>query len=553
MLSQPISRHGEGETRRRGDASSPSPRLPRVTVSPLLRVAILAIAAISLACGSKPIDPRTVIPADALIYLESSDLGNTLAAIVDNPKFKQLAKSSVDVSALRGVRVSVAVTGFETSEQSVTEENAVLSFRPRFVAVAETNAWGWQTTSFVENKLGEFVNEAYGGEVELDKTPRKDGQYYVWTSQDGSKKAYALQQGSLVYFGNDESAIERCLAVARGEAESIAKSSKITEGERLAFGYISPEGVGQIANIAGVTLAMGASEEGEVKSFIATVLPQQLRNSVKDMTWTATRTDAGIEDKLIVRLDDESARVFNETLIPAADRSGEIADFVPAEFATATRYVIRDPQIAWRSLLLTTRKKTDDTSGALIIAFSGSLFEPYGVENAEAFLSSVGSPILTVKPTGDDDEVAVIAPVKDAAKVRSSLAKEIDFAAPPEMQFGAEFRRSKDGEVGVGIGGDTIVAGETGTVLKCLEAKQARQNTELRQAFAGSDAVATTVATDSDSLAKIVELFSERKNENERVVLTYRTETRFNVNGLERRTTSDFGLIGSLLERIHSE
>jgi hypothetical protein len=148
------------------------------------------------------------------------------------------------------VKVSVAVTGFETSEQSVTEENAVLSFRPRFVAVAETNAWGWQTTSFVENKLGEFVNEAYGGEVELDKTPRKDGQYYVWTSQDGSKKAYALQQGSLVYFGNDESAIERCLAVARGETESIAKSSKITEGERLAFGYISPEGVGQIANIA---------------------------------------------------------------------------------------------------------------------------------------------------------------------------------------------------------------------------------------------------------------------------------------------------------------
>jgi hypothetical protein len=225
-----------------------------------------------------------------------------------------------------------------------------------------------------------------------------------------------------------------------------------------------------------------------VKSFIATVLPQLLRNSVKDMTWTATRTDAGIEDKLIVRLDDESARVFNETLIPAADRSGEIADFVPAEFATATRYMIRDPQIAWRSLLLTTRKKTDDTSGALIIAFSGSLFEPYGVENAEAFLSSVGSPILTVKPTGDDDEVAVIAPVKDAAKIRSSLAKEIDFAAPAEMQFGAEFRRSKDGEVGVGIVGDTIVAGETGTVLKCLEAKQARQNTELRQAFAGSDA-----------------------------------------------------------------
>ena len=516
-----------------------------------LRLCVSAVILLTIACGSKPIDPRTVIPGDALIYLESADLGNTLAAIVENPKFAQLAKTKPDVSALRGVKVSIAVTGFETSEQSVTEENAVLSFRPRFVAVAETNAWSWQTTSFVENKLGEFVNEAYAGEVELEKTPRKDGEYYVWSSQDGHK-AYALQQGSLVYFGNDESAIERCLSVGRGEAESIAKSAKITEGDRLAFGYISPEGVGQIANIAGVTLAMGASEEEEVKSFIATVLPQLLRNSVKEMTWTATRTDSGIEDKLMVRLEDESARVFSETLIPADTRSAEIADFIPAQFSTATRYAIRDPQIAWRSLLLTTQKKTDQTSGALIIAFSGSLFEPYGVENGETFLSSVGSPILTVKPTGDDEEVAVIAPVKDAAKIRDSLAKEIDLNTSAENQFGAQFWRSKDGEVAVGFLGNMIVTGETQTVLKCLEAKQSRQN-ELAQLFAASDAVATTVATDQDSLAKIVDLLSERRNEDERIPLTYRTETRFNVNGLERRTISDFGLIGSILERLHSE
>ncbi|HXK39794.1 MAG TPA: hypothetical protein VJ837_03100, partial [Candidatus Paceibacterota bacterium] len=504
------SRHGDRGTRGRGVVSKTAPRL-RVTTTPRfntaslirrvaaslpLRVAILAIAALFLAsCGSKPTDPRTVIPADALIYLESADLGATLSAVVDNPKFAQLAKSKPDLSVLRGVKVSIAVTGFETSEQSITEENAVLKFRPRFVAVTETNAWSWQTTGFVEDKLGEFVNEAYAGEVELEKTPRNDGQYYVWTSQDG-QKAYAFQRGSLVYFGNDESAIERCLAVARGEAESIAKSAKITEGDRLAFGYISPEGVGQIANIAGVTLAMGASEEEEVKSFIATVLPQLLRNSVREITWTATRTDAGIEDRLAVRLDDESAHVFSETLIPANDRSGEIFDFVPAQSSTATRYVIRDPQIAWRSLLLTTKRKTDDTSAALIIAFSGSLFEPYGVEEPEIFLSSVGTPILTVKPTGDDDEVAVIAIVKDAGKIRSSLAKEIDFAAPPEKQFGADFWRSKDGEVGVGLIGETVVAGDIATVLKCLEAKQARQNKELAQAFAASDAVATTVASD---------------------------------------------------------
>ena len=46
-----------------------------------------------------------------------------------------------------GVKVSIAVTGFESSEQSVTEQNAVLKVQPRLVVVAETNAWGWQTRS----------------------------------------------------------------------------------------------------------------------------------------------------------------------------------------------------------------------------------------------------------------------------------------------------------------------------------------------------------------------------------------------------------------------
>ena len=198
---------GEGEKGRRGvESTARSAPLP-FSLSPFLPVLLLIVSLLA-GCGSKPIDPRTVIPADSLIYLESTDLGNTLAAVVENPKFAQLAKTQPDLSVLRGVKVSIAVTGFETSEQSVTEENAVLNFRPHFVAVAETNAWGWQTSAFVENKLGEFVNEAYAGEVELEKSQRKDGEYYVWTSQEG-QKAYALQQGSLVYFGNDESATAR--------------------------------------------------------------------------------------------------------------------------------------------------------------------------------------------------------------------------------------------------------------------------------------------------------------------------------------------------------
>jgi hypothetical protein len=68
------------------------------------------------------------------------------------------------------------------------------------------------------------------------------------------------------------------------------------------------------------------------------------------------------------------------------------------------------------------------------------------------------------------------------------------------------------------------------------------------QAFASSDAVAVTMGNEQAS-GTIIEAFSERKND-DIVMLSYRIETRFNINGVERRTTSDFGLIGALVERF---
>lgn len=514
-----------------------------------LRLCVSAVVAASLSCGSKPTEPRTVIPGDALVYLESTDLGKTLTAITENPKFLQLVKAKPDLSALDGVKIAIAVTGFETSEQTVTDENSVLNFQPRFVAVVETNAWGWQTKSFVENQLGEFVNGVYEGVVELEITTRADGEFYVWKSADG-RKAYALQQGSLVFFGNDESAIERCQVVKRGEAESIAKNPKLADGDSLAFGYISPEGVGQIANIAGISFAIGASEEEEVKSFVARVLPEILRNSIKDVTWSALRTDVGIEDKFVAGLDEESGRVFSETLVPSAAVTSELSGFIPASAASTTRYLLKEPQVAWRSVLLTTQKKTDETSGLLIGAFASSVFEPYGVEEPEVFLSAVESELYTTKLTPDSEDVVVVATIKDAAKVRSSLAKEINFGRPAESQFGGSLWKSEDGELAAAIVGEAIIVGDAASVIKCLEARQAGPNAELARQLAASDAVSTTIGSDTGSLDRLVDVLAERKSDGQVAPLAYRTETRFNKNGVERRTISDFGLIGWLIERM---
>jgi hypothetical protein len=430
-------------------------------------------------CGSKPTDPRTIIPADSLVYLETSDLGTVMDAITSNPKFQDLAKTKPDTSALNGMRLSVAVTGFQTSEEAVSDENAVLNFKPRFVAVAETNAWNYQALGFAENKLGEFVNDIYDGEVELVTTDKNGGKYFTWTARDG-RKAFALVRGSLILFGNDESAIDKCTNVMNGGADSIAKNTKVSAfvPDSLAAGYLSPDGVAQIANIAAISLAMGAGEESEVKSFIARVLPEIVRNSVKEATWTARRSENGrIDDSYTLSLADDTAKVLAETIVPASDADPDLGRYIPKYFVSATRYNLQDAQIAWRSLVLTARTKTDQTSGNLLTAFSSSLFEPYAIEEQEMFLNSVGSALQTVRFDADGDEVAVIASIGNLEKLKRAVAKEVDLSKPPTKFETADLWRSSDGELAAAIVDNRIIIiGDARSVEKCIPARNSGQN-----------------------------------------------------------------------------
>jgi len=497
------------------------------------------------------------VPGDALVYLETQDLGKALFAVTDNDAFRAAAKSQPDFSALNGIKVGVAVTGFETKEERVTDENSILNFQPRFVAVAETNAWNFQAIKFAENKLGEFVNDVYGGGVELERFPRYDGDYFIWTAQDG-RKAYGLVIGSVIFFGNDETAIEKCVAVRKGEAESIAKNSRLPNGDFLASGYVSPDGVAQIANIASIQLAVSAGEEEEVRGFVARVLPEILRKSVKEVTWTATRDEPSkrINDQFSIELEPEVSKVLNESL-GAGQTDPDLARFIPASFVSSTRYNLKDAQIAWRSLLLTARSLTDQVSGNILSILSSSLFEPYGVEDAESFLSSIGSSIQTVRFDAEGEELAGVAQIRDAEKMKRALSKELNLAAKPESFENAEIWRSKDGEIAVGIVERNVFFGEKSAVEKCLTARNTGQNLVssfvLGPVFMSSRASVVTAGTVGETAKRIAAVIGTAKEVSEPVMEAYTTETTFNDKGIDRRTVSDLGFIGSIIEQFGKE
>jgi hypothetical protein len=501
----------------------------------------LCVCAVDLSCGSKRTELRSLAPADSLIYLETNDLGAALQPIVDSRSFNEAARSKPDISALKGVQVAIAVTGFETTENKISEQDSELNFKPHFVAIADTHTWEWQTRSFAENKLGEFINKVYGGGVQLEISSKTGGFEYVWTAEDG-RKAFGFVTGSLVLFGNDESSIEKVQAVRRGEADPISKTGKVPSGAvNLAVGYVSTDGIGQIANIIGAQKAKESGEETEVQSFVARVVPQLLRGAIREASWTAKRIDQGYEDTLALTFDTDIAAVLNETLTASGSADASLLGFGPPD-SSVTAYDLKDPQIAWRSLLLSAQKLTDPASGKIISAFSNSFFEPYGVKDGEKFLSAVAPTVITIKYE-DEDDVAVIARATDIRKLTESLDPEFIKAPGSFVQIG---------EAGFE---NVVLLGNAEVVAKCLQSHQSDQNIRNEPLASGipSGAIVTTIAYDHDTAGLIADVISEKGEAGGQIARPYTIETRFNKTVMGRRLVSEFGLIGSLIVLLASE
>ena len=174
------------------------------------------------------------------------------------------------------------------------------------------------------------------------------------------------------------------------------------------------------------------------------------------------------------------------------------------------------------------------------------------IADAETFLNAVDSDILTARFDAEGEKSVVVVAVKDAEKIKKSLA-EINFKVLPEKHLNADVWQSEDKRKSAAFIENRLILGDTESVLKCLEAKangQTFTKSASFQKFAESKAVAVTFGKDLDSTEKVVEVLSAAKDENKKFITNFLTETRVNEKGIERRSVSDFGFIGTILGQI---
>jgi hypothetical protein len=555
ILAQIFKRKGAKPQSRRGNFKNFN-QFSLKNFAPLRLCALAFITFLFLsACRTTPADLRRYAPADSVIYLETNDLEKALNAATENESFKRLTDGKKDFSTLKGIQLAVAVTGFETSEKQITDSKAVLDFRPQFVAVADTHAWEFQAVSLVENQIDGFVRETYGRDAGLEKTEKLGGRFFTWTGPDG-RKVHAFVEGSLIFFGNNEEGIEKALAAGRGEAENLTVSAELETvyeqaKDRLAFGFVSGRGIRQIAEFAGVSAAIETSEDALPRNFIAKVLPEILSGSIKRAVWTMDKTESGVEDRFRFETAPEISSVLTETFVAAQRRAPDAARFVPADVHSATVYNFADPQIAWRSLLLSAGRQTDEQSARFLTAFSDSFFAPFGIADGEDFLSAAGPEILTARLDAEGERQIAVASVKDAGKLKKSLFE--DFKKQNENENGAELWKMEDEELAAAFTGNLVILGDAESVSQSLQAGQNGENfarSRFYGPFTGSSAPVVTFGKDGDAAHKIAALLGKPKNKDLRTFSYFLTETRFEGGAFVRRTISDFGFIGTILEQF---
>ncbi|MEO8648885.1 MAG: hypothetical protein ABI539_06935, partial [Acidobacteriota bacterium] len=100
-----------------------------------------------------------------------------------------------------------------------------------------------------------------------------------------------------------------------------------------------------------------------------------------------------------------------------------------------------------------------------------------------------------------------------------------------------------------------IIVGDAESVIKCLTARNSGESlatVSKNTRLTNESGAVVTLGVENDPNAKMIGVLSERKNDAP-LTQEFVTTTRFNQFGMERITSSDFGLIGLMIAQLGKE
>ena len=568
----------------------------------VLAVVALALLAVVWVWWNRPerVDMAAYVPADSIIYAEANSLPDIVSGLDSTSAWRELAPAAGVKSwwldnvgwlsrlaawtglgrseqvVLSRAQVALTVLGFEAAE----EPEATLKISPRAALVAETHTGEGRARAAVEKLVGDFARRTFGSpsveRKEVDGTP-----FVVWSAPPGPagkrRKLVAAVSESVAVVGNDEAAVQACLAVKRGERGALAGSPQLEEmRERvgadgaLAFGFAPTGSAARLVEILAPAFVSQLSAKPNVQSLLASQLPQLTNRLLGGAAWSSRAVGGQVEDRYYVELPDGLAGRLQEALVAEGSAGVGAGAFLPAGTHQVTRYNYRDPEKAWRGLNAAVSSQVDPLSAPLLALASDELLKPYGIEKPREFLRAAGPAIATARLEVTSARKVLVVAVRNEQVLRELVRKRLGAGARAERVGDAELLVSPSEERGAAafVAGHLLM-GDEEDVRRCLAAHSEGRTLERDEAFQAAvaalpgDAPQALTLTDyqvsaAAFISYLARRLGARSDAGNRDALAKAltrvpysvSETRLAEGGFEKTTRSAFGQFGALVERL---
>jgi hypothetical protein len=515
-------------------------------------------------------------PADALVYIELNSIEDVSNAIKHGEVFKAIGSlTGVNSSqpskwSIWAARAGIAPTQsvvFARAQMALVvvdierqTNGDALRVKPQAALIVETQTAKWRMKSVALDSVKQLAQFAYG------PTECTETEYIECKEPGGSRKILAAVDGSTVFIGNSDKAVQSCLAVRHGQRPNLTTDPEFTrtrtslKGESsLAFGYVSQANAARLVSL-GVPLLVG-KEPGD--SQFENLLSNSAAKILRGIAWTSKSNAGMIEDHYQISLDPAvSKRLEPIFQIGNEQDSDAIWQIVPDAFRALTVYRSSDVQTAWLSLNSALAMRLDAVSTVLIASLLKSSLASYGIENPRDFLAKVSAPVITLRPALGNDSL-LLARIKDEEQLRKALAVFME-QGKGQILNGIGDQPNREKEFTALLTSGFVVLGKTENVLVYLDQIRNKEiiNPSRAQRLTLSqhpDAAVVTYTNEHDSVDSVVtalaRLSGRSLSESALQELNSRlsninisfTESRLNENGIDRRTQSAFGQFGNLL------
>jgi hypothetical protein len=537
------------------------------------------------------VDMAAYVPAETLVYLEANSLPDITSAVTTTDAWKALAAPAgikpsmgelgwlsrlamwtgvgpAEAVVFSRAQVAVAVLGFDAADAGET-----LKVKPRYAVVIETHTSSARARAAVEKRVGDFARRAYT-DPRVERRQMDGSALVVWSSPNGDRRIMAAITESVAVIGNDETTVRTCLAVRRGERQSLAGDAQLEAmRERvaghgaLAFGYVSPAGAARLLEVGATLYAGRFLEDPRAQGAMAATLPQLASKILGSLGWSARMTGGILEDRYFLSLPSGVTARLRDPLIPPDTMSAGASEFLPADTFSLSRYNLRDPEAAWRGLNGALISQLDTLGAFIVSQFMEVALKPYRIDQPDTFLRAVGSEIVTARLDNSGASTVTIVQARDEKSLRELIQRRLGAGSKTERVGEAELLIAAEEERGAAAFLDgRLLMGAATDVRRCLEARTKgatlNQSTAFKEAgrlaSMNSPANVVTYTDDRESARTFItaiasqrgasgQPFSETELERALGQMPFAVSaTRLIEGGFERTTRSSFGQFGTL-------